>query len=376
MIILKIIPILILMIQHSDSVKYDCERLNRSISKEPFFGRYDEKYLALKIKDFGEFKEIQIKCNQTFKNIFIVELIPNQKRTLNNRLNISSLNIEFSTNPNLFVSNLMAIDLKASSCFDFNFKSNDERKVLDIGYSNFDVYFNNKPFVQTSCTDLEFYPNAFSNITALNLVQNNIFNKRISPLIFYKSTIKVLDIRCISNSFITKNLFEFLNIDNETSCPSEKFPSFESLFLTINYERVTNKLVNKSLFDEINFLQLSGLIYDMEYDLLKNFTKLNKIMLNLDKIEGLYQNGNKWLSYLRYYEKGYNLTLFKLFFYELIIIITHQTNIFSYVYDYPDQDFCLFYHFPHSKQVYPLIDPDRKINCSCTILWLIQYSFN
>ena len=43
-------------------------------------------------------------------------------------------------------------------------------------------------------------------------------------------------------------------------------------------------------------------------------------------------------------------------------------------YDYPEQDFCLFQHFPHKKLVYPLVDPGLKINCSCTILWLVKYT--
>ena len=187
---LKILFILAFIIKRVSSTEYDCIRLNSSLSKELLFGFHNPKYLVLKIKDFDEFKEIQIKCNETYKSIYMVELIANKKQTLNNKLNLSGLKIKFFSNPNLLVSNLIGIDLKTDSIFDFNFKSKYSGKVLDIGYSNFDVYFNNKPFVQTSCTDLEFYPNIFSDITSLNLIQNNIFNKKISPLIFYKSVIK------------------------------------------------------------------------------------------------------------------------------------------------------------------------------------------
>jgi hypothetical protein len=42
-------------------------------------------------------------------------------------------------------------------------------------------------------------------------------------------------------------------------------------------------------------------------------------------------------------------------------------------YDYPDEDFCLFKYFPHSKLVFPIVKSNIELNCTCTIAWLIQY---
>jgi hypothetical protein len=123
MMLLKFIFIWSLKIRKFSSVEYDCIKLNSSISKESFFDRYFVKYLALKIKDFDDFGEINVECNETFKNIFILELIPNKKQILDNKFNLSSLNIEFKKYPAIFISNLYAIDLKTSSNFGFNFKS-------------------------------------------------------------------------------------------------------------------------------------------------------------------------------------------------------------------------------------------------------------
>jgi hypothetical protein len=56
----------------------------------------------------------------------------------------------------------------------------------------------------------------------------------------------------------------------------------------------------------------------------------------------------------------------------LLILASQNSEILDNYYEYPDEDFCLFHHFPHNKLVYPLIDPGRKVNCSCTIIWLTK----
>jgi hypothetical protein len=40
---------------------------------------------------------------------------------------------------------------------------------------------------------------------------------------------------------------------------------------------------------------------------------------------------------------------------------------------YPEEDFCLFKNFPHSKLVVPKINTKPDLQCTCTLLWLIQY---
>ena len=42
-------------------------------------------------------------------------------------------------------------------------------------------------------------------------------------------------------------------------------------------------------------------------------------------------------------------------------------------YTYPNEDFCHFRHFPHARHVFPLINTRAKLNCTCTLLWLIQH---
>ena len=49
-----------------------------------------------------------------------------------------------------------------------------------------------------------------------------------------------------------------------------------------------------------------------------------------------------------------------------------NVSFINQIYEYPDEDFCLFRHFPHDNLVLPIIVPGKKISCSCTLLWLIQ----
>jgi hypothetical protein len=49
------------------------------------------------------------------------------------------------------------------------------------------------------------------------------------------------------------------------------------------------------------------------------------------------------------------------------------TLSFEKVFDYPDEDLCLFKDFPHSHLVVPIISPGVKIACTCTLQWLEMY---
>jgi hypothetical protein len=55
-----------------------------------------------------------------------------------------------------------------------------------------------------------------------------------------------------------------------------------------------------------------------------------------------------------------------------LIHFVYQKNAVSFdrVYTYPEQDICLFRHFPHERYVLPVIVPGRFLACTCTLKWL------
>ena len=44
------------------------------------------------------------------------------------------------------------------------------------------------------------------------------------------------------------------------------------------------------------------------------------------------------------------------------------------MYEFPDEDACLFRDFPHEKLVYAMIEPGKVLKGTCTLKWLEMYS--
>lgn len=58
-----------------------------------------------------------------------------------------------------------------------------------------------------------------------------------------------------------------------------------------------------------------------------------------------------------------------------IVLVFYQTFYNVTFYDFPEKDFCYFANFPNNRFVLPKIMPSYKSKCSCTELFLIQYSY-
>lgn len=57
---------------------------------------------------------------------------------------------------------------------------------------------------------------------------------------------------------------------------------------------------------------------------------------------------------------------------QMIVEFNDESNSYTY----PDSDFCLFKDFPHGNKVFPLINAKLSLNCTCTLLYLIQHIGN
>ena len=136
--------------------------------------------------------------------------------------------------------------------------------------------------------------------------------------------------------------------------------------------------MNRHLFKKVEELKVFGYLVDIQPDLFSYFVNLKLIDLQLDNFKAFFQHGNKWMANLnneiqvnmsnhkqvqRYFNKKFKLRF----------LYKQNKSLINEIYDYPDEDFCLFKHFPHSHMVVPIILPGIKIKCSCTLLWLIQY---
>jgi hypothetical protein len=72
--------------------------------------------------------------------------------------------------------------------------------------------------------------------------------------------------------------------------------------------------------------------------------------------------GTRWMNYLNLNE---NLD-------KPLQLKFNMRSDFSFdsIYEYPNEDLCLFKNFPHNRYVYPLLMPGRQLECTCTLYWL------
>ena len=217
MLLLKWVLYLISLTLHPSSAKiYDCQQLNSSVSVEPYYGFFKSSFLVLKLKDFDRFYEVNMNCSNTLTNIFVIEILADKKLLLDNSLNLAGLNVEFSKYSNFYLANLNGIDLKTSSKMGLK----DPKSVfssIQIGYSAIKFYSNESLFMETNCQKYFKGLSFFTDIVSFTLGKSNIYNTRISPLVFKNSKLTSIRIESISNSFISKNVFKFVEI-NETLC--------------------------------------------------------------------------------------------------------------------------------------------------------------
>ena len=204
-----------LVLKPLSAIIYDCQQLNSSVSVEQYYGFFKSSFLVLKLKDFDRFYEVNMNCSNTLTNIFVIEILADKKLLLDNSLNLAGLNVEFSKYSNFYLANLKGIDLKTNS--KFGLAEHSMFSSIEIGYSSIKFYSNESLFMETNCQKYFKGLSFFADISSLTLGKNNIYNTRISPLVFKNSKLASIRIESISNSFISKNVFKFVEI-NETLC--------------------------------------------------------------------------------------------------------------------------------------------------------------
>ena len=128
-------------------------------------------------------------------------------------------------------------------------------------------------------------------------------------------------------------------------------------------------------------LYLSGQINEIQSDLFTFLNKIRFISINIENTRQFFHLGLRWLQSIN---RGFNANLIKISNTSMdinliakkrvIVSFAEYAHIFGSVYNYPDEDLCLFKDFPHAQLVYPSITLTDTVTCSCTLIWLIRYS--
>jgi len=322
----------------------------------------------------------QLSFDECKKSIIVTDwgLKPNKKIILDNTLNLKGLTLLTNNEINfIHLNNFKGFDLLSKPFKDIKFMDYTLKGILwIIEQSNFEFYLNNKLLNAQECTrnNNSNWNNLITNskVYFLTISTNTRYSLKTCPYVFVNSQIKLLCLKQIQSSFIAKNILTFLKKNNSND--------LNSIILQVDFGLYRiyfdDNLFNEDLFKEIKVLDLNGIINGIQDDLFKSFNELVLVRIRTQHVKQLFAKNNKWFEYLNSDLKpidpnGQNEPLLK----QSIFLTIYQTFFRVTFYDYPNEDFCLFCKFPHNKLVFPTLRPNHNSSCSCTELFLIQYSF-
>jgi len=242
----------------------------------------------------------------------------------------------------------------------------------------FVFYLNNTLITKEMCVWENFLGKSmtyFGGMKSVTFLENIIYFKNICPYIFLNSNLTQLSFLKITNSLIFKNQLEFLDI-NQTQNHELRIKNLIYLEFNIIFEDLTLKIMNKYFFERVIVLRVKGSIRQIQEDLFEYFKYLNVLHIETDDIGQFFKNGLKWTKSLNKdlkvdFKKGFSVhdsLLVKL------VKFNEIASPFSDTYSYPDKDICIFRDFPHNQLVLPMILSFKKLECTCTLIWLIRYS--
>jgi hypothetical protein len=311
--------------------------------------------------------------------VFNLIFLPNSDLYLNNTFDLISIVKILKPYNNLLIT-ISFYKFKGFNYVNFEY-SNITDYSVSVSFGRFDFYLNNTLIGEKECI-LDNFKNKtsfFGSIIVLTLGYNIIYSKKTCPYVFMNSYISDLSITKIINSLIFKNQLEFISV-NKSSDLSLNYPSLRYLNIEVAYETLSSKIIDPHVFKNLRSIILSGIVDDIETKLFSNFKWVRFLQLIVSNLRQLLQNNNKWLMHLNSdvnvdFSNSKIITkhLPHLFIIQIVQIGKTESMLDS-VYEFPDEDLCLFQHFPHKHLVYPSIISANKLECTCTIIWLIQYS--
>jgi hypothetical protein len=155
--------------------------------------------------------------------------------------------------------------------------------------------------------------------------------------------------------------------------------SLVSITLSLKYEILNERILNSNLFRQIRMLRINGVLNGIQSELFKSFTHLKDVDFQLNNIREFFHSGTAWMSHLNSGKSFFNLSRvdaksIKLNNFFLRFIYLKEMTSFDPLYEYPNEDICLFANFPHQQLVFPILVPGKILECTCTLKWLEMHS--
>lgn len=214
------------------------------------------------------------------------------------------------------------------------------------------------------------YNNSFNFLNSFYAVKfyNVAYPQRgFCPLVFKNTSISLLEFSDVTNSFLKRNLLRFTALNESGNCLQMK--KLGAIYLSLSYVALDASILVKCLFSYVTFLRVHGVIESVGEDTFKGLSALKNMDFQLDNFKEFFHSGTKWMSYLNEFVRDDRNNVDDEMFILRFFYLKNSVS-FDHIYAYPDEDMCLFKHFPHARLVIPLLVPGRQLECTCTLKWL------
>jgi hypothetical protein len=313
--------------------------------------------------NFQEFNDLLLHCNQTYNITKYVSMWPKKPLIIDENVVLKKLfnQSQIDTLEFLEIGNIKGIDLNSKS---FILTGNRFKQIafLNVFHSNLDTYSNLNLINSDDC-NLEKYNKTidfFKMFTEIR-VHHSRYPQKWCPYFFRDFDITDLVLKDIKNSFLSKNRLNFYQLNSSFIF----LKNFCVLQLVMTYDTLDNNNLSPNLFKKMEYIGVTGVLNGIKSDLFLSYQNLKIIDLGISNLKEFFHQGNKWMSSLNI--KSENRVKESLI---LKFIYLKQTVSFDSIYEYPNEDLCLFTEFPHERLVYPIIIPGKQLECTCTLLWL------
>jgi hypothetical protein len=323
------------------------------------------------LHNFNTYKEIVLSCNFYYYITYIksIYLMPKTSLILDESLRIDDLFHEdnfhsihllnlkgiafFQTKLPLFQLSLKVyFHFVSSSSFKSFILSNNQTTPMTLSQCNEKALQNMTTFIQP----------------LISLTFENFLYPRegFCSFMFKQSIISNFRFGNIYNSFLIENRLSFMKTNYSRTLIMS---NLEFIDLDLFYEKLTSRVLNVNLFENVKHLNINLHLLNIEHDLLSKFNRLKYIDIRVFNLREFFQTENtQWLKGCA--PIGSGVIKFQL------VRFVYVTSSFLKAYEYPDEDLCLFKDFPHSRFYLPIIMPGERIACTCSLKWLQMHYEN
>jgi hypothetical protein len=325
---------------------------------------------------------LQFRVNKNYN--FLLKIYVQKSTLFNNDIDMKNVLEIFQTGSVHYMSKILFQNING---FNFNSKNHSlyfAQKTYQILFTNtlFEFYFKQTFIGKEICKHLledKEYVNHFGSIRYLLFAENTFYKSKICPYVFAENNLNQLTFTHLSDSFIFENKLEFLQLYNNGS-QIEFNPHLYQLTLSAYNYPMNGKILDKNIFRNVQILFLEGSLRQIQSDLFVTFSRLKFLQINIvSSLRDFYHSGTEWMSNLNTNVNDYTnlesrqLTQSQLRNEVFIVQFRQEASITQHIYEYPNEDLCLFRDFPHKRLVFPSFIFDKNISCSCTLIWLITF---